>query len=431
MSTASHLSRRTVLFGTGGGSLFLSGLAQRLALAAESNGRDPQRPQSLILLWLDGGNSQLETFDPHPGTWIGGEVRAIDTTVPGVQFADTLPRTAEQMHLATLVRSVVGNEGDHERAVYQIKTGFRPAPALVHPAIGSVLCHAESSVADLPRHISIVPGQWPSRGGYLGAALDAFKIGDPASPIPDVKGRVGEDRFQRRIDDLYRVVEPEFARGRLAGLDPARTLHRTATDAAMRLMSSDQLAAFDVSEESSSERDFFGDSSFGRGCLAAARLIEVGVRCVEVTLGGWDSHVSNHTLQSAACEKLDPALAALLRRLEERDLLDTTLVVCCGEFGRTPRHNVADGRDHWPHGFSTLLAGTGFRRGFVHGGTAPDPVLHDDRPLQNVDSPISVADLHATIMASFGIDYHAELDTPIGRPMKRSEGTPVERLLAT
>ena len=425
------ISRRAFVGGTAlGGHLFFPGLGQRLARAAETRGADRRRPKSLILLWLEGGASQLETFDPHPGTKIGGDVRAIDTSLPGLRIADNLPRTAERMHLATLVRSVVGNEGDHERAVYQIKSGFRPAPALVHPAIGAVLCHADPTQSDLPRHVSILPGQSPARGGYLGAALDAFKIGDPASPIPDVKRRVSEDRYRRRLEDLVQVVEPEFSRGRLRDLERSRTLHRTATDAALRLMSSEQLTAFDVSHEPRAEREAFGDTPFGRGCLAAARLIEVGVRCVEVTLGGWDSHVSNHSLQRSACQKLDPALAALLGRLRERELLDTTLVVCGGEFGRTPRHNLADGRDHWPHGFSTLICGGTFRRGCVHGATAADPQADDDRPLRDVSDPVTVADLHATILSSLGVDPREELDTPIGRPMKRSDGNVVRELLA-
>lgn len=420
-------SRRR-LIGGAAGSLLLAGLARRLARGETSVREDPGRPRGLILLWLEGGNSQLETFDPHPGTKIGGEVKGIATSVRGVEFADTLPEAAEQMHRATLVRSMTGDEGDHERAVYQIKSGFRPAPALAHPSIGAVLCHADPELSELPRHISIVPGGHPARGGYLGQTFDAFKIGDPASPVPDVAPRVEDDRSRRRVDDLLRVAEPEFARGRIADLERTRTLHATATKAAMRMMSSEQLAAFDVAEEPAAEREAFGDTKFGRGCLAAARLVEAGVRCVEVTLGGWDSHVSNHSLQSAACETLDPALAALLRRLADRDLLDTTLVVCGGEFGRTPRHNVAEGRDHWPHGFSALLAGGPFRRGHVHGATAGEPIRDDD-PSRGVRDPVSVADLHATILASFGIDPSHEIDTPIGRPMKRSEGTVVRSLL--
>ncbi|GAG26996.1 unnamed protein product, partial [marine sediment metagenome] len=259
---------------------------------------DPARPKNVILLWLDGGPSQLETFDPHPGGKIGGEVKAIDSSARGLQISDLLPQTAEQMHLASLVRSVTSKEGDHERAVYNVKTGYRPDPTLRHPSIGAVLCHADNAHGDIPRHISIVPGAWPARGGYLGAAFDAFKINDPAGPVPDIKRPIPAHRYDRRVDDLYRVVEKEFRRGRLADMELGRTLHQTSTDSALRMMSSEQLGAFDVSQEPQAELAAFGDSPFGRGCLAASRLIEVGARCIEVTLGGWDSHVSNHSLQS-------------------------------------------------------------------------------------------------------------------------------------
>lgn len=423
-----HLSRRTLL-GAGGGALLMSTIARRLALADETGETPKGRPKNLIFLWLAGGPSQLETFDPHPGTKIGGEVKAIKTSVKGLKIADTLPQVAELMHLGSLVRSVTGKEGDHERAIYNGKTGYRPDPTLIHPSIGATLCEATEGGADIPRHISIIPQRNPGRGGYLGAKYDAFKIGDPASPIPDVRRPVREERYTRRVEDLYKIQQ-QFARGRLKDLERSRTLHETATKAAIKMMSSEQLDAFDVSSEPSEVLDAFGDTRFGRGCLAASRLIEVGARCVEVTLGGWDSHITNHSLQSSACETLDPALASLLKRLDERDLLETTMVVCGGEFGRTPQINPADGRDHWPHGFSTFLAGCGIRPGGVHGGTAADPKLDKEKPLDDVSLPVTIADIHATILHLLGVDYDEELDTPIGRPLKRSEGTPIESIIA-
>ena len=423
-----HLSRRTLL-GAGGGGLMMSAIARRLALADELGHTDSARPRSVIMLWLQGGPSQLETFDPHPGGIHGGDVSAIDTSVKGLQISDLLPQTAEQMHLASLIRSVTSKEGDHERAVYTVKTGYRPDPTLKHPSVGAVLCHADQGGADIPRHISIVPNGFPARGGYLGAQYDAFKIYDPAQPVPDIRRSVSEPRFEQRVADLYDVVESEFQRGRLRKLEATRTLHRTVTDGALRMMSSQQLGAFDVSSEPEEVLEAFGDSAFGRGALAASRLIEVGARCVEVSLGGWDSHITNHSLQSSACEKLDPALSALLKRLSERELLDSTLVVCGGEFGRTPTINPAEGRDHWPHGFSVLLAGCGIRKAGLYGETAGDPSLDPEKPLADVANPVTVGDLHATILTALGVDYEEELETPIGRPMKRSEGKPIAAVL--
>src|SRR6056297_163943 len=425
--TAPHCSRRSLLR-FAGGSLFLSPLAAQLALAEESN--PAARPKSVIMLWMEGAPSQLETFDPHPGTKIGGDAKAIATSNKDLLISDLLPQVAEQMHRAALVRSVTGKEGDHLRAVYNVKTGYRPNPSLVHPSIGSVLCHQSNVGAEIPRHISILPGGSPARGGYLGPTYDAFKVYDPNTSVPDVSRRVVVPRFNRRIEDLLEVVEGEFARGRLPDLERNRTLHATATRAALTMMDSTQLTAFDVSQESQTLVDAFGDTSFGRGCLAAARLIEVGVRCVEVTLGGWDSHVNNHSLQASACETLDPALAMLLQSLADRDLLETTLVVCGGEFGRTPNINPVGGRDHWPHGFSTLLAGCGVRPGAVFGATSPDPDLETDKPVaKNVESPVGVADLHATILAALGLEYDKVLDTPVGRPMALSEGKPIAEIL--
>ncbi len=424
----SHLSRRTLL-GAGAGGAMLSTIANQLAWADATGATETSRPKNVILLWLEGGPSQLETFDPHPGSAIGGEVKAIPTSVPDLQIADTLPRVAEKMHLGSLIRSVTSKEGDHQRAIYNIKSGYRPDPTLVHPSIGSILCHEFPEQLDIPRHISILPQNAPARGGYLGPVYDAFKIGDPQNPVPDLKSPIAEDRFDRRMKDLQ-WLEERFRQLRLRDLDQNRTLHESSTNAALRMMSSEQVSAFDVSSESKATLERFGQTPFGRGCLAATRLIGAGVRCVEVTLGGWDSHITNHSLQSARCEILDAALAALLDRLVEQDLLETTLVVCGGEFGRTPQINPAEGRDHWPHGFSTFLAGCGIRKGGVYGATAKDPKLDPDKPLADVGNPITIGDLHATILSTLGVPYHEERQTPIGRPLRISEGEPVKDLLA-
>jgi hypothetical protein len=432
-----HLSRRTLIT-SATGAWFLSPLAARLA-AEEASLRtspktkkrsDPSRPKSVIVLWLEGGPSQLETFDPHPGGKIGGSVSKIRTSAKGIEIADTLPQLAEQMHHAAIIRSVVGKEGDHERAVYNIKTGYRPDPTLIHPSLGAIICHSSDIGADIPRHISILPGRFPSRGGYLGANFDAFKMYDPANRVPDVSPRVAQERYDNRIDDLLSLAERKFTRRRLLHSDAQRTLHAATTQRALTMMSSDQLDAFDVAKESQSTRDAFGDIPFGRGCLAAVRLIDVGVRCVEVSLGGWDSHINNHSLQSSACGTLDAAAATLIKMLNDRDLLETTLVVIGGEFGRTPIINAADGRDHWPHGFSMLLAGCGIRKGIVHGATAGDADLNVEKPETGIRDAVNIADMHATMLKALDIDYTEQLQTPIGRPMFLSEGKAIEDVLA-
>ena len=226
---------------------------------------------------------------------------------------------------------------------------------------------------------------------------------------------VDSQRFRQRLKDVS-VVDTEFGQGRLPDLDQQRTSQSVVIDQAVRMMDSTQLKAFDLSDVPLETRNLFGDSPFGRGCLAAARLIEVGVRCIEVTLSGWDSHVTNHELQTARKADLDPALAGLIRYLRERSLLDQTLVVCGGEFGRTPSINPAGGRDHWPHGFSIALAGGGLPGGRVIGETDPE-----GSKLKYEDG-ITVADIHASLLHRLGIDPTRELITPIGRPIKLSEG---------
>ena len=406
---------------------WLTPLATGLARQHERGAVEQAR--SLIVLWLEGAPSQLETFDPHPGTEIAAGSLARKTNVPNVLVGDGFEQTAEQMDSISLVRAITSKEGDHARAIYNIKTGFRPDPTLVHPSIGSVICHQlpndVGSLVDIPRHISILPGTTSGRGGYLGSQYDAFRVGDPKEPVPDLMSKVDEQRQRRRLRDLG-VVDQQFLRRRGAKLGSSN--HQLQT--ALGMMSSEQLGAFDVSTAEKSLLDEYGNTPFGRGCLAAVRLIETGVRCVEVTLDGWDTHVNNHELQAGRIGVLDPALASIIKDLKRRDLLDSTLVVCGGEFGRTPWVNPLGGRDHWPSGFSMALAGGGIQGGRVIGETSPNPkrdVL--DRHSELRDSH-PVEDVHATILGALGVNCSRELDTPIGRPMKICEGKKIGRLFS-
>jgi len=422
--------RRTLLQGAAAGACaWLTPVAEALTRAAEKS-NDPKRPRSVIVLWLQGGPSQLDTFDPQPNArGASGGVPAIATSAKSIQLAEGFVQLAEVMQDVALIRSLVSKEGDHERATYNTKTGFRPDPTLVHPAIGAVICHQLTDDVEIPRHVSILPGQWPARGGYLGDQYDAFQIDDLAQPIPDVRKRVEDERFDRRVKGLFDVVENEFARGRLRNLDEAKTLHATSIRAALRMMQSEQLAAFDVSKEPPSLQREYGNTPFGRGCLAAVRLIQTGVRCVEVTLDGWDSHADNQRLQRDRVNILDPAFAALVRDLKRRELWDQTIVLCSGEFGRTPRLNQLEGRDHWPHGFSAALAGGTIRGGSVIGATSTD--VKDDQAdsWKHVADPRPVEDMHATIYQALGIEFQKELMTPVGRPMAICKGKPIAELL--
>lgn len=396
---------------------WLTPLGLQLARSAEAS-KEP--PKSVIVLWLSGGPSQLETFDPKPGTRIAAGSTAIDTAVKGVQLGAGFDRLAVEMGSVALVRSLVSQEGDHERGTYFLKTGYRPDPTVIHGSLGAIICHAfAEDRVEIPRHVSILPGQWPARGGMLGAEYDAFKVFDPAEKVPDVTSYIPPARFQQRLKDLD-VVESAFAKGR--GSRATATGHRDTLDRARRMMSSDQLKAFDVSTEPLALRREYGDTAFGRGCLAARRLIEAGVRCVEVTLGTWDSHAANHVIHRKLIGELDPAFAALLRDLRQRDLLKRTLVLCVGEFGRTPIVNAAEGRDHWPHNFTAAMAGCGVRGGTVIGESDPAGG-------QKPKDPVPAANLHATVLKAVSVDWQKTLQTPIGRTVRRSQGEPIEDVL--
>jgi uncharacterized protein (DUF1501 family) len=411
-------SRRHILEAAGATSLaWLTPLGTSLARDAE---KEKRPAKSVIVLWLGGGPSQLETFDPKPGTQIAAGTKAIDTAVKHVQLAAGLEHIAEQMEHVSLVRSLWSKEGDHERGTYTVKTGYRPDPTVTHPSLGAIICHdLPGTGVEIPRHISIMPTEWPARGGVLGAQYDAFKVYDPADKVPDTTPHVSSDRFEQRLEDL-KLVEAAFAAGR--GKRVAETGHKETMERARRMMSSDQLKAFDVSREPAALRTEYGNSPFGRGCLAARRLLEVGVRCVEVTLGGWDSHANNHEITKRLKGELDPGFAALIRDLRTRNALRDTVVLCVGEFGRTPQMNPLGGRDHWPHNFTAAIAGGGIHGGRVVGESDPEGGKEpkDRQP---------VANLHATILHALGIDHEKTIRSPIGRTFARSEGTPIKALL--
>jgi hypothetical protein len=325
------------------------------------------------------------------------------------------------------------------------KTGFRPDPTITHPSLGAIIASqyeadraaliGDKSLStadrqkklaalrldvDIPVHASIVPTQWPSRGGYLGDQFDAFKIFDPKQSLHNMEAAVKDDRQTRRLASLD-VVEQAFAARRKQA---EKTLHQETVRRALTMMSSSQLKAFKIETEPQEIRDAYGDTPFGQGCLVARRLVEEGVRAVEITLDGFDTHADNFTGHINRGKTLDPAFAALMTDLKERDLLASTIVLCIGEFGRTPNINPLQGRDHWPTGFSAVVAGGGFKSGVVIGET--DPTGKERNP----KDPIDTEDLYATILTQLGVDCRAEHLTPIGRPMRFSDGDPVQRLLA-
>lgn len=412
---------------------FLSACGVSLALPAmtarAAARRRDERPKSLITLWMNGGMSQLETWDPHPGTRSGGEVKDIATSVKDVRISELLPQMAEQLHSCMLIRTLTSKEGDHERGAAFVKTGYRPEPTLKYPTLGAIAAHElPDPDLEIPQYVTLAPDRIVPEAGYLGNQWDAFRVFQPGMGLSNLKSYVSPERQADRLQGLN-VVSQQFEQRRQFGVK--RTLHQNTLDRALEMMSSEQLKAFELDTEAANVKAAYGDTNFGRGCLVARRLVETGVRSIEVTLPGFDTHVSNHSGHVTQCKILDPAIATLIRELRERDLLDSTIVLCISEFGRTPSINPAAGRDHWPNWFSCMIAGGGFRDGTVIGVT-PHDVLEgkkSDGKLILPDEPVLVPELYATIMATMGIDFHKEILTPIGRPIRFADALPSAYLL--
>jgi hypothetical protein len=413
-------SRRDFLKVAGASSLSFLLPFNDLEAGDKKTGKQARHADAVIMLWLAGGPSQLETFDPHEGETIAAGSKARKTKVKGIQLGHGFEQLAEQMDSISLVRSIVSKEGDHERGTYHLKTGYRMEPTVRHPTLGALVCHqCQNKGVEIPRHVSILPNQWPGWGGFLGNEFDAFKTFDPRRKVPDMSSFMKKERYEKRLKDLD-ILEKSFAKGRKKQAEA--TGHRDMIKRARTMMLSKQLTAFDVSRESDATRKAYGDTAFGRACLAARRLVEVGVRWVEVTLGGWDSHLDNHSAHKSNLEILDPAFASLIKDLKERDMLKSTMVVCMGEFGRTPKMNAAGGRDHWTHGFSLGIAGGPVRGGQVVGQTDP-------KGGRKVKDPVRVEDISATILHGLNLNLKKELITPIQRPIQLSSGKVIKKLL--
>ena len=415
-NTSSTMNRRGFL---GRGLAGTLGLAFSPTIQAQllAAGAVAPKAKRCVVVWLNGGPSHIDTFDPKPGTPTGGPFQAIDSGVPGLQLSEHLPRlAAEAKHLA-VVRSLTSAEADHDRAYQFLHTGNIPSETVAYPALGSVVARQWSGEESaLPTYVAINGNGNGAGPGFFGLDYAPYVIGDPSAPFANVAPAegIGDRRMSRRLKALD-AFDAESARSR-----DARAIadHSRISARARKLMRSPSLAALDLSKESPETRARFAaegdDAGFGKGCLLALRLLEQGVRFVEVTLDGWDTHADNFTDTAAMMARLDPGLAALVAGLSGRGMLDETLVLCMGEFGRTPTINGTNGRDHWSEAFSAVLAGGGVRGGQVIGST-------DDKGASVKDRPVTVPDLFATLLSAFGVDGSKSYQTPEGRPIKLAE----------
>jgi hypothetical protein len=412
--------RRTLLrVGTSAvfGSLVARWIAPRAAAAADA---PRAKARACIVVWQNGGPSHIDTFDPKPGRPTGGPFKAIKARASGMMLCEHLPHLADRGDKLAIVRSMSSKEGNHARAQYYVHTGYAPNPTVVHPSLGGWTCAKLGDPGgDLPAFVSI---GGPSFGaGFLGVQNGPFVLGKAGAPPADVRPAAGVDRerFDRRRA-LLDSMDERFAR---ATSDAKVEGRRQVYAKAVRLMEAPKLDAFDLAGESDATKKAFGDTDFGRGCLVARRLVERGVKFVEVVLDGWDTHQNDFERTKTLMATLDPALAALLDDLGARSMLSTTLVACMGEFGRTPKINANDGRDHWPEAWSAVLAGGGVRGGIVLGST-------DEDGAKVAGPATSVPDLLATMATQLGLDPgHTEM-SPVGRPISVTDGgTPLRALL--
>jgi uncharacterized protein (DUF1501 family) len=380
-----------------------------------------KKGMSCILLFMRGAPSQFETFDPKPGTATGGPTTAIKTAVPDIEIAEGWEKTAAMMKEIAVLRSIHSKEGQHDRAVHLLHTGYLPSGSVKYPGMGSIVASELADPGfDLPHFISIGGGGANFSSSYLGMQYSAFVVNDPNRMPQNVElpQGINADRLKRRLglmDKLQRDFEE--AGGKHAVADQ-KALYQSAA----RLVLSPRLKAFDLSQEKDATKARYGASPFGQGCLLARRLVEAGVTFVEVASNGWDTHEDNFNRVKRLAGQTDPAIAALIQDLKERGMLDKTLVIWMGEFGRTPNINARTGRDHYPRSFNALLAGGGIKGGQVVGAT--------DKEGRGVkEDPISVPDLFCTIYHALKIDPRKENHSAEGRPIKLVDGgNPVKQL---
>lgn len=370
-----------------------------------------QEGRACILVWLAGAPSQLETWDPKPGTPNGGETKAIATQTPGIEIAHYWPKLAGVMNEIAVIRSMTGKEAAHERGTYHLHTGHRMLGIEKFPHFGSVVAkEIGDPQSDIPNFVSI--GQTLS-SGFLGVQVAPFIIDRPGQLPDNVFNSTPASRQSRRLA-LLEQQEQDFAEaGATALVQEQSKLYEKAN----LMMTSPRLKAFQFDDEPSAMKEAYGNSQLGQGLLVARRLVEVGVPFVEVRTGGWDMHTNVFKGMERRAPEVDQGLSQLLIDLKQRGLLEKTLVLCMGEFGRTPKINArppVPGRDHWVKNFNLLMAGAGIKGGQIIGKT-------DENGQEIVEAPVQVDDLFRSMCHAMKINADMELHTPIGRPLKLVE----------
>ena len=423
---------------------WMPALANRVA-------NDPNRRRHCIVLWMGGGPSQLDTFDPKPNHENGGEFGEIATNVPGIRISEHLPQLAKHADKLAIVRSLSTKEGDHTRGTHLMQTGQSPMGAINYPSIGSVLARELGEAKDaLPNFVSIGQGRLFSDSstgsGFLGPRYSPLRAtgtgghfqrpGDEAAEKPDFASMnipglhppesVEAKRMARRLE-LLKSHQKSFVGQHVS---PAALAHQTVYDGAVQLMNGDSAGAFDLSKEPEKLRREYGEGVFGQGCLLARRLVAHGAAFVEVNLDssttasvGWDTHSNIFESVKSLSEELDAGWATLMRDLKDRGLLETTTILWMGEFGRTPKINSQGGRDHFPQAWTCVLGGGGIAGGQAYGKTSDDG-------MEVEENKCSVGNILATLCSALGVDPQDQHETNTGRPVAIVDDEPIDDLLA-
>ena len=379
-----------------------------------------KRHKSAILLWMGGGPSTIDLWDLKPGSPTGGPFKPISTNADGIQICEHLPMIAKNMDKLSIVRSMSTREADHTRGRYYMHTGYVPSPTVDYPSYGSVISHElidQIPELEIPPFVSV--GGSSIGPGFLGMSYAPFVV-DSNGNIRDLNMGIDPTRLSQRLEMLA-AIENKFIGEKRGGsaLD-----HNKVIDKTVKLMTSKQMEAFKVAKEPTEVRERYGNTGFGRGCLMARRLVEMGVPFIEVDLGGWDNHAGIFaTLENQKLPELDKAMSALVEDLNDRGLLQDTAIIWMGEFGRTPNINGNGGRDHWARSWSVVVGGAGFKGGVVVGQTNEDGK-------EITTEPYTSQDLMASVLASLGISLETTFTSKNGRPMKiANSGKVIKELL--
>ena len=420
-----ELSRRKFIKGMAKTCLGVSAIMGASDLNAYEIPGKPASARHVIFLYMSGGMTHIDTFDPKPeNADVMGETNAIATSADGIQIGHWLPETAKQMHNASLIRSLTSNQGAHQQANYLLHTSYQRRGTIKHPTLGSWVSRLSGKLnKTLPAQVRINGGSDVLGAGFLESKHGPLPLGNPSSGIQNSKAAkyLDETMYDGRLktaQEFNKMFLGEYSQKQV----------RAYTDLyndAVKLMSSKDLEAFDLTKETQETREMYGDDNFGQGCLLARRLVDTGVRFVEVQLGGWDMHNDVFGNMETRGATLDRGLSALLKDLERTGKLSNTMVVVASEFGRSPEVKAGRiGRDHHPTAFSAFLAGGGIKGGTVYG-------VSDERAHYVEEEGASVEDLNATIAHALGLKLEEIHYSPSGRPFKVAhDGKILNKILA-